>query len=282
MKKSILLFLVIILAVWPFTFAEEGMDLVTINVAPEEEPVELPENIIEEAGITPDNPLWGLERAIETIGLALKFDKSAKAKKGLVHARERLMETQAMIAAKKIWAAAEAQEAHDDLIDGVSEQIAELGNGDIAEELADEIELEEALNEHKTLVREVNNIKLKTKGLTLVQQAQLNGIVSSMEGSTVRAQFSVRAKKDKTKLRIKATEGLSDEELEALEAQIKAAVGDAKVKIVGRKAKSKASGKFKTTEISEEEPEEQNITPAAKGKAAKTDKNTSKGKGSKK
>ena len=136
---------------------------------------------------------------MERIGLALTPGKSAKAKKGLVYARERLMETQAMVAARKIGAASEAQEAHDDLIDDVSNQIAELGNGDIAEELADELELEEAINEHKALIKEVNNIKLKTKGLTVIQQAQLNGIVSSMEGSTLRAQLSVRAKKDKTK-----------------------------------------------------------------------------------
>ncbi|MBW2980552.1 hypothetical protein KY360_03990 [Candidatus Woesearchaeota archaeon] len=276
MKKIIFLFLFAILLIWPFSFAEDGgMDLVTINVVSEEEPVELPENVVEEAGITPDNPLWGLERAIEAINVALTPGKSAKAKKGLAHARERLMETQAMIAARKLGAAEEAQEAHDDLIDDVSGQIAGLGNGDIAEELADEIELEEALNEHKTLVREVNNIRLKTKGLTAGQQAQLNGLVSSMEGSTVRAQFSVRARKDKTKTKIKATQGLSDEELEALEAQVKAAVKTGtKFKIVGRKAQSNAKGKFKTTEISEEE---QNITPAAKGKANK-DKNSGKGK----
>jgi hypothetical protein len=277
MKKAIFLLLSAIL-ICPFSFAEDGgMDLVTINVVSEEEPLELPEDIVEEAGITPDNPLWRLERAMERIGLALTAGKSAKAKKGLVYARERLMETQAMVAARKIKAAAEAQEAHDDLIDDVSNQIAELGNGDIAEELADEIELEEALNEHKTLVREVNNIKLKTKGLTVVQQAQLNGVVSSIEGSTLRAQLSVRARKDKTKSKIKATEGLSEEELAALEAQVKAAVKTGtKVKIVGRKAQSNAKGKFKTTEISEEE---QNITPAANAKANKNkDKNKGKNK----
>ncbi len=68
MKKAVLLFLATILMALPFTFAEEGgMDLVTINVAPEEEAVELPEDVIEEAGITPDNPLWGLERAREVL-----------------------------------------------------------------------------------------------------------------------------------------------------------------------------------------------------------------------
>ena len=76
----------------------------------EEEVVELPEEVEEEAGITPDSPLYGLERAMERISLALTFGKSAKAKKGLAHARERLMEVQAMIAAKKLDKAAKAQD----------------------------------------------------------------------------------------------------------------------------------------------------------------------------
>ena len=66
-----------------------------------------------EAGITPDQPvLWGIERALENIDEALTLNKAAKAKKGLAHARERLIEVRAMILEKRIEAAAKAEEKH--------------------------------------------------------------------------------------------------------------------------------------------------------------------------
>jgi len=70
----------------------------------EEDVVEVPEEVIEEAGVTPDSILWPFERIIERIDMKLTLGKSAKAKKGLAHARQRLLEVQAMIAAKRMGA----------------------------------------------------------------------------------------------------------------------------------------------------------------------------------
>ncbi|MBW2984049.1 hypothetical protein KY361_02985 [Candidatus Woesearchaeota archaeon] len=245
MKKIISLFLVMLMA-WPLVLAEVGTDAVTMNVMISGgEEAEIPEEIEEEAGITPDNPLWGLERAAEQVSLALTFDKSAKAKKGLAHARERLVELQVMMAARKLRPAVKAQKAHNDAMEGVNNDIASLGSASAAQELEDEIEFEGLLYDHRTIILEINNMKLKMKGLTAVQQAQLNGVIASVDSSAMRAQLSVRAKKDKTKLRIKATNNLSDEQLNALEEQARAAAGEgAKAKVVGRKAESKAKGKL--------------------------------------
>jgi len=234
---------------------EEPVDEEPADEEPaDEEPiVDIPEEVVEEAGITPDSPLYGLERAIERISLKLTLGKSAKAKKGLAHARERLMEVQAMIAAKKLDAAAEAQEEHDEIMDEVNEQVADLGDGDVGEELADELELEAALEEHEDVVAQVNAVTLEAKGsLSPEQEAQVGALVASLEASAVEAKMNVQVKKEKTKIKIKATEGLTDEELDALEAQAREIVGQGgKVKIIGKKSKGRS-----TTETSDEEPEE--------------------------
>lgn len=217
MKKTILLFLVSMVMAWPLALAE--MNAITTHVTISGEELE--------AGITPDSPFWGIDKAIERISLALTFDKAAKAKKGLAYARERLIEVKAMITEKKLEAATEAQEVHDEIMENVNEDIAELGDSE--QELAEETELEGAINEHRTLVQEIDNIKLKIKGLTAEQQNQLNALVASMESATVKVQISVRRKKDKTVMKIKTS--LSDEEINALKS---AAGEDTKVKITGK------------------------------------------------
>ena len=50
----------------------------------------------EQPKTTPDKPFYGLSVALDKLSLALTFDKNAKAKKALAHARERLLEIQAM------------------------------------------------------------------------------------------------------------------------------------------------------------------------------------------
>ncbi len=62
--------------------------LAAIVVAQEEE--------LPDAGTTPDSALYGLDKAFERIGLALTFNKAAKAEKRLQIASERLAELKAM------------------------------------------------------------------------------------------------------------------------------------------------------------------------------------------
>ena len=59
-------------------------------------PLALAEEETEDAGVTPDSPLYGLDRAMDRIALALTFNKAAKAEKGLNIAQERLMEAKEM------------------------------------------------------------------------------------------------------------------------------------------------------------------------------------------
>ncbi len=73
----------------------------------ENEAIDIPEEELEldegeTGGVGPGNLLYGLDRALERIELALTFDKSAKAKKGLEHARERILEAREKMQEKEL------------------------------------------------------------------------------------------------------------------------------------------------------------------------------------
>mgnify|MGYP001614894558 FL=1 len=188
--------------------------------ATEEQPVEAP---VGGAGVTPDSPLWGLDRAIERLDLLLTLNKAQKAKKGLMHARERLVEVRQMIQEKKLDAASKAGKAHKEKLKEVEEDVAEIEDGDENEKLEDEVELESEVEEQEDEVEELESrIRVKVKGtLTAEQQAALDALIASFKDSTASVKIKVRAEKDNTKLRIKVKEGKTDEEIEELEERIR-------------------------------------------------------------
>jgi hypothetical protein len=174
-----------------------------------------------EAGITPDQPiLWGLERAIERISLALTFNKSAKAKKGLAHARERLMEVKAMIMQKRFGAAEAAQEEYENLMDEVQDNVGAMGDGG-EEDLAEQAEIEAEIEEQQQELGNLNRIKLKLKNLSESQQNRIREMVQSLNLTTSNINSAVQGKIQKAKIKIKAKTGMTDEEVDALANQIK-------------------------------------------------------------
>ena len=212
----------------------------------------------DDPGITPDSPLWGLDRAMERISLALTFNKAAKAKKGLAHALERLGEVQAMIAEKKMNHAAKAQNAHKKIMDNVEQELDELGNGDAEGELKEVLEIENQMQEHAVMIQTIQNAKLKMKGLSEEQEDELEDIVSGLDTSGKKFQLEVMNKKDKTKIKIKAMRGMDDEQVNELEEQIRSSVGNGEVKVIGKGRMNQVPDEVdNTSDESEEEFEAQ-------------------------
>src|SRR3989344_1252085 len=60
------------------------------------------DQIEEQGGLTPDSALYRLDRAAEKLSLLLTFGKTAKAKKGLDHAMERVLEAKTLIKKGKV------------------------------------------------------------------------------------------------------------------------------------------------------------------------------------
>jgi len=235
-----------------------------------EEFVEIDEEVEEEAGITPDSPLHGLERAMERISLALTFGKSAKAKKGLAHAHERLAEVQAMIAQKKLDKAAEAQEDYEEIVAEVEENVEELGNGDGEEQLADAVEIEEAMAKNEKALEAVNQIKLKvSKKLGAEESTKIQEMLQSMEGINSAFKVKVEQNKNKAKIKIKAEKDATDEEIAALENALKEGKELAQVRIVKKgKGIVKEKGKPETEDEAEETEKEKEETSKGKPEGA--------------
>ena len=188
---------------------------------PEEEAIEDLEEVEEEAGVTPDQPvLYGLERAMERISLALTLNKAAKAKKGLVHARERLQEVQLMIARKKLEQAEKAQQIHDKIMEQVEEDIEEFGDGE-EQELEDSAEIENELLLYQQRLEKLARIRARLEKVKEHQINKIDMLVGKLNQTQERIRIAVENKQEKTYLKIKARTGMTDEEFEELREDIR-------------------------------------------------------------
>jgi hypothetical protein len=216
MKKSltILITLLLIFTVPVLAVHEDGHE----EIAEEEN-----ELTDEDAGITPDSPLWGVERAFERINLALTFDKAAKARKRLVIARERLAETSAMVKAKKLDHAARAQERHDRVLEEAEKDISEVSD-------EEEIDLGEKIYEHKSRVKRLSQAIRKQEHLSEAEQERAELIISKIEekSSTISERLDLKAEKILERIR---NSNRTAEEIEQLEKRILAKVDERKEKI---------------------------------------------------
>ncbi len=212
---------------------------------------------LENPGVTPDSPLWGLDRALEQIQLLLTIGSSSKAKIGLEIANERLAEIKEMIEENKLGAAEKAKENHGKALGKVKERIEGIEDEDSEEEIKEVIEVEKELDEHEQEVEQISGelkIKIKIKGeLTEEQQALIDSILASLEGQIGEVKIEIKNKKNKTKIKIKIETGKSDEEIEEDIEKFEIEAGmdriKAKAKIVGSQSGIKIEKRFSTTTI---------------------------------
>lgn len=169
-------------------------------------------------GIMPDSFLYGIQTAIDRINLALTFDHSEKAEKGLKIAKKRLLEVQEMLSEDKLAAAQKAQREHDRTLANVENSIRKLSRSDARAEANDEVRLEKALEEHGIEVDTVRGnfeARMKIKGeATAEQQALIDSILDSLQNKTNDARISIENKRGETKAKIKLKEGKSEKEIE--------------------------------------------------------------------
>lgn len=169
-------------------------------------------------GIMPDSFLYGIQTAIDRINLALTFDNSAKAEKGLKIAKKRLLEVQAMASQNKIEAAQKAQREHDRFLASVEKSIRKLSRSDARAEAKEEIRLEKALEEHEIEVDAIRGnlkVRMKVRGdLTAEQQTLIDSILDSLQNKTGEVRISIENKKGETKTKIRFEEGITENEIE--------------------------------------------------------------------
>lgn len=201
-KKSISLLAIIlsICLILPFVIAQDT----TVSIE------DLPE-----AGTTPDSIFWGIDRALENINLALTFDKSAKAQKGLQHAHERLLEVKVMIEKNKLDHAEKAELAHKRKLEKVRIDIASLAEEE-EEDIEKVAELENALDNQENELENIRTrVRIKIEGLTLTeeQKKKLLAFLNSLEGSIDEIKIDIENKEERTLTKIERRTGKSKTEI---------------------------------------------------------------------
>lgn len=197
-----------------------------------------------EAGMTPDSPFYGLDVAMDNIGLMFTFNKAKKAEKKLEIANERLKEAKMMAVANNLEAMEKAKIQHDAILLSAEEDI-EAMNGNETEAIMSNIRIKSMLKVHNQEVADVEQeLTLRVRGrLTVEQQGTLDAFIESMKGSSNSVEVKVQNKEEKIKAVVKRTRNLSDEEVDAeFENMDRAAaqehLGDKAVDVIGQAKKS--------------------------------------------
>ncbi len=172
------------------------------------------------AGITPDSPFYGIDVAMDRLRLFLTFDNVQKAKISLDIARERLMETKAMLDENKTEAASRAQREHGNSLSAVESSLIAIREKNATKELEMEVEIEKELEEHESEVEQVTKgfkIMIEAKGRFSPEQFQrIISILENLENKTVEVKIKIDLEKNETKIKIRETLTTSNEMIEKL------------------------------------------------------------------
>jgi len=168
-------------------------------------------------GVLPDSVFWGLDKALDSLSLALTFNTDKKTKKGISIAMERISEIKAMLNQNKIEHSLKAKEATSKILLKVKENVAKVEEKDSEKELETALEIENELDEVEDELEELKEteIKIKIKGdLSEEKLQQIKGLISGLLDSSSELEVEIKNKKDKVKLKIKEKGEVDAEELE--------------------------------------------------------------------
>ena len=181
------------------------------------------DQIEEQGGLTPDSALYRLDRAAEKLSLLLTFGKTAKAKKGLDHAMERVLEAKTLIKKGKVEKLEELKEEHRKSVEKVKENLEKIKERDSEKALEDVLEVELKLEEQANELEKVETeLDLKVVGkLNDEQLEKLKSLLESLNIDVSEVKIKVREGKEELKIRVKKEKQKTDEEIKQLEEKFK-------------------------------------------------------------
>jgi len=236
---------------------ETALEITEVSVQDEAVSEELE---IADAGIGPDSVVYGLDRAIERINLALTLNKVRRAEKALLIAEERLAEVKAMIEKNKLDKAEIAEQKYKEITEENEKTIDEIesnGNNETsAKALKDVIGLELKAKSHREKVAFVKNKILERQAgkMSEEQIAHLKKVFDRIISKASEMENKTIEKKNKVKIKHKVLAELTDEELEDFESELKQEEkGKAKEKIKEKLENRKANSDKKNNVAEEDE-----------------------------
>ena len=161
-------------------------------------------------GITPDNPIYFLDVAIDQIRLSMASTDSEKAKIGMEIAEERLLEVKAMINQNKIDDAEKAQKEHDNAMKDITGRLASNEDDNTLEktekELESTVEIEKRLEQHKLKIEDVKEkvklrLLLNKDRLSDNENANLEKVTSGLENALTRVDMKIDEEKNRLKIK---------------------------------------------------------------------------------
>lgn len=242
-----------------------------------------------DAGVTPDSAMYGLDKAMDSLSLALTFGNANKAEKGIKIAQERLMEAQEMADKDKPEHVEKAREEHQKVIEKAEKELDKLKEGDNADKSKEALEkvakIQEKIESHYQKVSEVKDAILERMRdrKTPEQFAKMEEVFNKIKAKALEMETKTDAKKEKVKEKYKSNSGKNDTEVDAEEETLDKETGLTKAREEraqkeinhAEEATTKAKGKLKAekdkgSDISDFEEEledvEQEIETAKKAK----------------
>ncbi len=165
-----------------------------------------------DAGTTPDSTIWGIDRALERIELALTFDDSEKEKKRLQNAHERILEVKQMILEDKIEDAEDAREKYTEILETSKKNIKSISSEDDSD--LEEINLlEDYIQMQEVEIEDVDVLISSISSLSEEQKKLLEQFINSLGADVANVHLIINSKEDETLTNIERKTGRSRVEI---------------------------------------------------------------------
>ncbi|MBI2671910.1 hypothetical protein HYX16_03170 [Candidatus Woesearchaeota archaeon] len=192
----------------------------------------------DDGGVAPDSAFYGLDRAFERLDLLITLRKAEKAKKGLAHARERLLEARKLIKENKLEHLERLKEDHKESVEKVKAELQGLESDNPEESLDEEVEIETEVEAQENELDEIStdlDLKVSDK-LTDEQAAKLKDFLNSLGNDVLGVKLKIKNGKEAIKIRYKEGSNKTDKEVADKEKEIekKHKLTEVKEKVVGK------------------------------------------------
>ncbi len=178
------------------------------------------ETEVVDAGVTPDSPFYGLERAMERLKLVFMRNKAERALYKIQMAEERLAEAEEMLIEDNLEAAQEAEEAHDEILEEAQQEAEEIESDDgaeVAEEDLEDVEkVQLSLLSHSEKVALVHNRileRMATNNASEEKLAHIGEVFAKIEAKSQEMEQKVAEKRELVRTRYKVLSEMNETEL---------------------------------------------------------------------
>lgn len=182
----------------------------------------------ESAGITPDSPFYGLDKAMDKLSLRMTFNEQKRVQKALRIAEERLAEVNEMADEGTQEDLEAAEEAHEEVIEIAEEAMDNVdmdGSVEESEEALETItELEAQIQTHSEKVAAVKQGILerkRTQNMSAEQLGHLEQVFAKIMNKAQEMENKVAAKKENAKTSYKIQSGKTDAEVNKFAEQVR-------------------------------------------------------------